>query len=353
MLNGAQSAVALASARKDLGQVVQQAQREIGKLTTQPTSLTSPRASTSSTAGPTNTETASSAADAPADINQPEVLDATAVSDPATTTSSAPAPSSPTTASALFSFLPANLAQNLISAPTNIQTTLQRTLSNPEIQQLRSSLTTNLSTLQSTVQSTVQSSVHSVQSNPQVQTLASSVQSLPSTVSNLNVKAVEGFVIEKGEEFWKGAEEFFRDAVKIVPPSEEELRARGMSGSYGVGAGVFDGAGVWVFEDLGGDGGEEKGADEEGEGKGKAVATTGVAVSRTAALLKQLRGDPTLLRVDPLGSGDGKGAETFAWFLKELEGKGASVGSEAWIGKCAGEEGMFEELKATKETLGE
>jgi len=166
--------------------------------------------------------------------------------------------------------------------------------------------------------------------------------------------------MERGEEFWKGAGEFFREAVKIVPPSEEELaaRERAMGGMGGAGMGVFDGAGLWGFDDLGGadeEGEEEKGA-EEGKGKGPAgvASGAGVAVSRTAALLKQLRGDPDLLRVDPLEGGEeGKGAETFEWFLKELEGKGASVGSEAWIGKCESEEGLFEELRITREVLGE
>jgi hypothetical protein len=94
---------------------------------------------------------------------------------------------------------------------------------------------------------------------------------------------------------------------------------------------------------------------------GSTLVGAGVAVSRTAALLKQLRGDPDLLRVDPLqgpgeGHGEGvkgSGAETFEWFLNELGARGASVGSEAWLAKCKGEEGMFEELRVTREVLGE
>ena len=155
-------------------------------------------------------------------------------------------------------------------------------------------------------------------------------------------------MMEKGEEFWKGAGEFFREAIKIVPPSEEELAERERMG----GVGVFDGAGVWVFDDLGGDVGE--GEEKKATAGGTGAAGSGVAVSRTAMLLKQLRGEPALLRVDPLVAGEGgTSGETYEWFLKELEGKGVSVGSEAWLAKCAGEEAMFEELKETKETLGE
>ncbi|KIM27654.1 hypothetical protein M408DRAFT_24314, partial [Serendipita vermifera MAFF 305830] len=169
-----QSTVVLSSARKDFGQVVQQAQKEIGKLSAARTSseVTDATSATSPTAAERkSTEGAEASA-------------ARGTSPPSSPRSGHQrGPSSPT--AMLFSFLPQGLAQNLSAAPGQIQTTLQRTLSNPEVQNLRSTITTNLSNLQSTVSSTVQSSVQSVQANPQVQNLASSVQSLPASVGNL------------------------------------------------------------------------------------------------------------------------------------------------------------------------
>jgi hypothetical protein len=114
---------------------------------------------------------------------------------------------------------------------------------------------------------------------------------------------------------------------------------------------LFDGSGVWMFDDLGGHGDDPSTlADEKGKGRADDLANQNVAVSRTGALLQKLRGDPELIRANP-EMGDGKDAYTR--FLKELQEKGVEVGNEQWKAKCESEEGLFEDLRTTKATLGE
>ncbi|KAG8807361.1 hypothetical protein FRC17_004497, partial [Serendipita sp. 399] len=285
--------------------------------------------------------------------------------------------------SSFFSFiqssLPPTLAQNLATAPATLQSTFQRTISiNPEEQlsHLRDNLSTNLANLQTTVQNnaTIQQLQQSVQTNPTIQQLSHSVQNLNLQSSGSAVQQVvqeraneAGSIVKSvGEEFWRGANEFFREAVKIVPPEEQEHDgASGHGLGIGAGVGAFDGLDMWAFEDLGGDGdGEDETGEKEGKGKGRGSGEDpslgGFAVSRTAALLKQLRSDPALLRADPETShateGEGEtgkspSSSSFGWFLDELEKRGGSVGSEGWMAKCEKEEGMFEELQGVKRTL--
>ncbi|KAG8752726.1 hypothetical protein FRC14_006756 [Serendipita sp. 396] len=372
-----QSSNVIAGARKDFGSVVEQAQKELGKLSTVSDAAVATQPSTSIAATEGVQERKASSEIASKSLGDEPQAPATA---PGATTSDEavapvqPEPSEPKAAatsagaSSFFSFiqssLPPTLAQNLATAPSTIQSTFQRTMTiNPEEQlsHLRENLSTNLAHLQTSVQSnaTIQQLQQSVQTNAN-----QTFQQLSQSVQNLNLNPMQeqvrgrateaGSIVKSvGEEFWKGAGDFFREAVKIVPPEEEEARGLGI----GAGVGAFDGLDMWAFDDLGGDVGDN--GEEHDKGKGKASGEDpslgGFAVSRTAALLKQLRSDPELLRADPETShaseGEPGNKSSFGWFVEELEKRGGSVGSEGWIAKCANEEEMFEELQGVKKLL--
>ncbi|CAG7853179.1 SubName: Full=Uncharacterized protein {ECO:0000313/EMBL:CCA74160.1} [Serendipita indica DSM 11827] len=288
----AQSISALATARKDLGSVVQQAQQELSKLAAP--SPTSPP--------PTSTETTSATAD-----TSEKSKDVVAGDGPTETKgTSSPRASTSESGSNLFSYIQSSLVENLSTA----QSTVQRTLASPEVQNLRSNINANISHLQEAVQT----QVHQVQSNPTIQSLQSS-----------------------------STGEFFREAVKIVPPTEEELQRSG-SGTMGLG---IDGMDMWAFDELGGVVTDE--TEVDGKGKVKAPpASSGIGLNRTAALLSALRTDPSLLRADPEA---GEGKDAYTRFVTELDSKGATVGSEPWVRKCDEELGLFDDLKKTKDQL--
>ncbi|CCA74160.1 hypothetical protein PIIN_08113 [Serendipita indica DSM 11827] len=332
----AQSISALATARKDLGSVVQQAQQELSKLAAP--SPTSPP--------PTSTETTSATAD-----TSEKSKDVVAGDGPTETKgTSSPRASTSESGSNLFSYIQSSLVENLSTA----QSTVQRTLASPEVQNLRSNINANISHLQEAVQT----QVHQVQSNPTIQSLQSSVRDLniqsrvqdlqQNVASNVPHNAAEARERIKGleglaEGFWKSTGEFFREAVKIVPPTEEELQRSG-SGTMGLG---IDGMDMWAFDELGGVVTDE--TEVDGKGKVKAPpASSGIGLNRTAALLSALRTDPSLLRADPEA---GEGKDAYTRFVTELDSKGATVGSEPWVRKCDEELGLFDDLKKTKDQL--
>jgi len=102
--------------------------------------------------------------------------------------------------------------------------------------------------------------------------------------------------VHRSEGFLRDAQEFLKDAVKVVPPEE------GGGSVPPVGA-FWDGTDVWMLPAVGASpaSSKEKGKQREGSfssGRKSAEGLRAVA-TRAEALLKQLRHDPAVIKVDP------------------------------------------------------
>jgi hypothetical protein len=152
----------------------------------------------------------------------------------------------------------------------------------------------------------------------------------------------------------EGGREFFKDAVRVVPPEEAAAHAEGMRALPGMG---WDGADVWMMDAALGTG---IAPDAGGKGKEKEVdwsspreARQAVA-TRAQALLKRLKYDPEVLKVDP-EKDNAVDALYKEWVKKEFEGTEGGIDDAAWTEKIAKE---LEEpddgqaLKGTMATLG-
>lgn len=125
----------------------------------------------------------------------------------------------------------------------------------------------------------------------------------------------------KSEELLRDAGEFFKDAVKVVPPEEGGAVTPGV---------MWDGSDIWMLPEMntapaaGGAKGKEKEKDEKSSAEGlRAVAT------RAEALLKQLKHDPEVIKADP--EAEERAAQMWKeWFSKEVEPKEGGIDSAEW-----------------------
>lgn len=287
-----QGGAAFANARRDFTQVVTQAQRELEKFTTTaPTEALAENESTSrdenevaaeehqegNTTGP-STPTAE-------EVDRPH--------DPTTTSSTSSAPMS----QSLFARIRSSFPPNVVSA---VQAHLPESLKNPEsidLSQLRDALSTEFQRVQGVTRAQAEEYVHKSE------------------------------VILR--EAMKEASEVLRDAVKVIPPEEA-----GTEPSAGV---VWDGADVWMLPGLtaGAEGskGNSKGKAKESDSSGRQSEDARRAVAtRAESLLKQLRSNPEIIKVDP--AVDSSKQSYLAW-VDELEASNAGFGTEAWSGRIA------------------
>lgn len=167
-----------------------------------------------------------------------------------------------------------------------------------------SRLTSSTAQLQSTLQSTIQSTIASAQSNPALKNpaqfrdqLAQNLQ-LNSARENLQMsmkqaeKLAEDYM-KKGDQWVKDAEKWVGEAVKVVPPEEQEQerRSAGMS---------WDGSDWYSFSTSAPKRNDTKdGAVAGGPERQRQVSGAVLAGSRKDALLRRLREDKDLLLVDP------------------------------------------------------
>ncbi|KAI0675014.1 hypothetical protein C8Q78DRAFT_1010023 [Trametes maxima] len=313
-----QSQTALETARKDLGQVVQQAQKEFTKLTAEAPPPTTAAATES---GASSTEQAASIpaeAEATASVETlKEIPDGT---------SAEPSASQPSTSSqpqTLFSRLQASLPPSLVSTvqtqlPESLKETLQHArvgsanLSALDFAQLRSTITTELQRVQG---------------------------------------ATEEYV-HRSEDFLREAGEFLKDAVKVVPPEEGDEGYPGL---------IWDGTDVWMLPTTSGASvspgagtGKGKGKERESSSSGRpSVDTLRAVATRAESMLKQLRHDPEVIKADP--NDDEKIRELYAgWLAAEASSEERGLGTVAWQSKV--EEALADAvdgpaLKATMDTL--
>ena len=161
-----------------------------------------------------------------------------------------------------------------------------------------SRLTSSTTQLQATLQSTIQSTIASAQANP---ALSNPAQFRDQLAQNLHLDAARENLqmsmkqaeklaeeyMKKGDQLVKDAEKWMGDAVKVVPPEEQERRAAGMS---------WDGSDFYSFSTS-----TPTTASGESNRPQRQVSGVGLGLggSRKDALLRRLREDKDLLLVDP------------------------------------------------------
>ncbi|KAJ4483265.1 hypothetical protein J3R30DRAFT_3447298 [Lentinula aciculospora] len=230
-----QSQTALEVARKDLTEVVSQAQKELHKFTGDASNETQP--SSSPSAG-------SSEEPQPRSSSETLKPDATASSETEGSSTSA------TPNQTLFSRLQSSLPPNVVSTvQANLPESLKHISENTDFAQLRTTLTSEFQRLQGVTRTQAEEYVHK---------------------SEILLR-----------EAMKEAGEVLRDAVKVIPPDENT------SGNTGL---IWDGSDMWMLPSDSGD--------LSVNDKGKAHSQNAVA-TRAEALLRRLRSDPNILRHDP------------------------------------------------------
>lgn len=318
-----QSQTVFETARKDLGGVVTQAQKELNKLTTAGTTSTAEDSSTEEgtpRSGPAEdkeevTPTSSSTATL-------KETDASAGSSAEPSDASSPPQSqSGWSTQALFSRLQSALPPNVVSTVQNhIPESLKHASENIDLAQLRTNLLSEVQRIQGVTRAQAEEYVHKSEA--------------------LLREAV------------KEAQEVFRDAVKVIPP--EEANPASTSGSSGL---IWDGTDMWMLptETEAGAGLADDSA--TGSGKGKSVnndAGVAAVATRAEALLRRLRHDPAIVRMDPEADEATK-EKYISWLEKEVNSKDGGIEGKEWrtvIAKTMDDTTDGKALASLKDTLG-
>jgi len=281
--------MAFQSARKDLGQVVQQAQKELNKLTTEPSGSSS--SISASTTDTLQTEASSSSTrdtvhDDESKEGDSEEGDSGSDNE---STSSTIAPTSSTStgfsAQSIFTRLQSSIPPNLVSSvQSNLPPSIMHaTAGSVDFSQLRNTLTTEFTRVQDITRAQAEEYVH------------------------------------KSEELLREAGEFLKDAVKVVPPESQ-------GENVGV---VWDGSDVWMLPAMAASewtAGPNTGGSEQSPVEGtRAVAT------RAGELLRRLRHDNTVIMADPEGEEMVK-ALYDEWVSNHVEPVGG-IGGDEWSEK--------------------
>ncbi|KAF8894001.1 hypothetical protein BD779DRAFT_1435664 [Infundibulicybe gibba] len=285
-----QSQTALEAARKDLGDVVVQAQKELSKLTTT-------NESTQGTHSGQDTETGTD--DEPSAETTPEA-----------SSSNIAGPSRSSSTQTLFSRLQSALPPNIVSTVRdNLPDTLKHASENIDLGQLRTNLLSEFQRVQGVTRAQAEEYAHKSEA--------------------LLREAV------------KEAGEVLRDAVKVVPPEETSTDAR----SSGL---IWDGTDMWMLpldttEPIG-----------PSSSSGKMSRETQRAVAtRADSLLRRLKHDPTILQHDPEVD-PALREVYHQWIAAEVDAKEGGVAGDEWglkISSILEEEGDGDALKGTLDTL--
>ena len=158
-----------------------------------------------------------------------------------------------------------------------------------------------------------------------------------------DLQRVQGVTMTQAEEYlhksealfkeaMKEAGEVLREAVKVVPP--EEATGAGGSGL------LWDGTDVWMlpFENVSSaTAAPPETRDDKGPSRAAHEPQTAVAAvaTRAEALLKRLKHDPAILRLDPEQEANSN-VVFDSWREKEVETKeGGMEGNEEWVARIA------------------
>lgn len=258
MAAGQQSEVALATARRDFGQVVSQAQREIGRLTTTET----PASTSEAGDGEEESDADESSGTTTADTTRPASIE------PRNEASASSTTTTTTTAQSFFTSLQSSIPPNIVSA---VQAQLPDSLRNAQqidLAHLGSTFSAELRRVQGVTRAQAEEYVHKSEALLR--------------------------------EAMKEAGDVLREAVKVIPPE-------GSSRDPPV---VWDGTDIWMLPGLAANADVSTTAGSASKGKGKEVdsgpssrrpsedARRAVA-TRAESLLKQLRRNPEIIKLDP------------------------------------------------------
>lgn len=270
-----QSETAFATARKDFGEVVTQAQKELGKLTI-------------STETPANAH-----ADDAEDTSDKESESECGTAPETPTAESHSTAGSLSTSQSFFARLQSSLPPNIVST---VQAQLPESLKHPQnidLSQLRTTLTTEFQRVQGVTRAQAEEYVHKSE--------------------------------HLLREAMKEASEALRDAVKVIPPEE--------SGGYSNQGLIWDGTDVWMLPNEGGD---VKGKCKEmdlGVSSGRQSEDARQAVAtRAQALLKQLKSNSEIIKLDPETDA---ASETFHAWVSEAQSKDEHPGTKFWSERIA------------------
>ncbi|KAH7888462.1 hypothetical protein F5I97DRAFT_2054997 [Phlebopus sp. FC_14] len=290
-----QSEAALAHARKDIGQVVTQAQRELEKLS----STAETPASPSTAADETSSEEEKDESDVDQSADTP--TGESASSDPVDEIAATPTSSSWSTQS-FFARLQSSLPPNVVST---VQAQLPESLKNAhnvDFSQLRNTLSSEFQRVQGVTRAQAEEYVHKSEAMLR--------------------------------EAMKEAGEVLRDAVKVIPPEEQ-----GSGSTAGV---VWDGSDIWMLPGMAADAEEGRSSSSyKGKGKETDASTSSrgpsedsrrAVATRAESLLKQLRSNPEIIKLDP--AADSSKESYFAW-ADASEASGEGFGTKAWSARVA------------------
>ena len=288
------------TAKKDLGQVVSQAQTEITKLTSEgPSTASSGESSRTTTDAPEHTD---------AETHGEKEVEPTTPGD--SDEGASPSAHARTASQNLFTRLQASIPPNLVST---VQSQLPEALKQPgniDFAQLRTTLTSEFQRVQGITRVQAEEYVH------------------------------------KSESLLREAGEFLKDAVKVIPPEE--------GGSVAPAGTLWDGTDIWMLpEPVASSKGKERERTSSSSGRPSVDGLRAVA-TRAEALLKQLRHDPEVLKVDPLA--DERASQLYeAWKKDKVTPKEGGISSTEWkaeIQKALDDPVDGHALKTTLETLG-
>ncbi|KLO20355.1 hypothetical protein SCHPADRAFT_948566 [Schizopora paradoxa] len=304
-----QSQAAFEAARKDLGSVVAQAQKELGSLASEPStqSQTAQEGQEGGSSDVAGEQDASSSKEDQPTGRSANVEDETP--QPSASSSSTPTASSSSTSpfQSFFQRVQATL-------PPNISTTLQNNIPeslrdghlNVDFAQLKSTLTTEFQRVQGVTRAQAEEYVH------------------------------------KSEALFKDAGEFFKDAVKVVPPEEADTCNASI---------MWDGMDIWTLPTT------SSNASAKGKGKRKEndlLVKARASGTRAETLLRQLKRDRALLKTDPDSIDSTK--HVYELFVKnDVESKEGGIMGAFWSERMneilddGTEEGQS--VKAMKEEL--
>ncbi|KAF9222700.1 hypothetical protein BS17DRAFT_707797 [Gyrodon lividus] len=291
-----QSEAALAIARRDLGEVVTQAQRELGKLATAEAPLASGSSTIEGETSPSSDHEGGNDAEQSAGTPTTETDHST---EPASEIGASAPPSSSSTTHSFFARIQSSLPPNVVSA---VQAQLPESLKNAQnvdLSQLRSTLSSEFQRVQGVTRAQAEEYVHKSEAMLR--------------------------------EAMKDAGEVLREAVKVIPPEEA---------ASGV---VWDGSDIWMLPGIAADADGRRSSGSTSKGKGKETDSGSssrrqsedsrrAVATRAESLLKQLRSNPEIIKVDPARE---TSEDAYLAWAEASEASGEGFGTKAWSERVA------------------
>ena len=283
------SQTALETARGGFSEVVVQAQKELSKFTT---------------------------VEEPKDVKEPETTEETDIAS-STAGPSTDTPDVPTTTTTTEEE-PSTSA----SPPVDKETPTESTSTGTLFSRLQSALPPNIV---ATVQNNLPDSLKHASENIDFSQLGTNLMSEFQRVQGVTRAQAEEYVLKSEvliRDAMKEAGEALRDAVKVIPPDQA-------GSNEGL---IWDGADMWMLSTDSSDSVGKEG--EDATGSMKSAETQSAVATRAEALLRRLKRDPAILRLDPEAD-EGNRDEYRAWLERDVNSKEGGIDGQEWKGKIA------------------